>query len=41
MSNAASTTHRAGRYAAQPSGYRAFMPAPLPPDMGTSGKRLI
>jgi Fic family protein len=24
-------THRAGRYAAQPAGYRAFLPAPLPP----------
>jgi len=24
--------HRAGRYVAQPGGYRAFMPAPLPPD---------
>ncbi len=25
-------THRAGRYIRQPSGYRAFFPAPLPPD---------
>lgn len=25
-------THRAGRYLQQPSGYRAFVPAPLPPD---------
>lgn len=24
-------THRAGRYVAQPTGYRAFLPAPLPP----------
>ena len=24
--------HRAGRYVAQPSGYRAFLPAPLPPE---------
>ena len=24
--------HRAGRYRTQPSGYRAFLPAPLPPD---------
>lgn len=24
--------HRAGRYMAQPSGYRAFIPAPLPPE---------
>ncbi len=24
--------HRAGRYIAQPTGYRAFYPAPLPPD---------
>ena len=23
---------RAGRYQAQPSGYQAFVPAPLPPD---------
>jgi Fic family protein len=23
---------RAGRFVAQPSGYRAFLPAPLPPD---------
>ena len=23
---------RAGRYVAQPSGYRAFLPAPLPPE---------
>lgn len=25
-------SHRAGRYVRQPTGYRAFMPAPLPPD---------
>lgn len=31
MANAASAAHRAGRYVAQPSGYRAFIPAPLPP----------
>ena len=24
--------HRAGGYVLQPTGYRAFMPAPLPPD---------
>jgi Fic family protein len=28
----ASPDNRAGRYVAQPSGYRAFLPAPLPPD---------
>ncbi|MCY4127702.1 MAG: Fic family protein [Gammaproteobacteria bacterium] len=27
----ANQSHRAGRYIAQPSGYRAFFPAPLPP----------
>jgi Fic family protein len=26
------STHRAGRYLRQPTGYRAFIPAPLPPD---------
>lgn len=26
------TPHRAGRYVRQPTGYRAFYPAPLPPD---------
>lgn len=26
------TPHRSGRFITQPSGYRAFMPAPLPPD---------
>jgi Fic family protein len=25
-------THRAGRYVVQPTGYRAFIPAPLPPE---------
>lgn len=25
-------SNRAGRFASQPSGYRAFLPAPLPPD---------
>jgi Fic family protein len=29
---AADSAHRAGRYVRQPRGYRAFMPAPLPPD---------
>ena len=33
MSGATSST-RAGRYVAQPSGYRAFVPAPLPPSPG-------
>ncbi|HVM13713.1 MAG TPA: Fic family protein [Egibacteraceae bacterium] len=32
MDNAADREHRAGRYIAQPAGYRAFIPAPLPPD---------
>lgn len=27
-----SSSHRAGRYVRQPAGYRAFIPAPLPPD---------
>jgi hypothetical protein len=35
MVNAAATRReisaRAGRYIAQPTGYRAFIPAPLPP----------
>ena len=26
------SSHRAGRYVRQPTGYRAFIPAPLPPD---------
>src|SRR5438552_11147967 len=26
------TPNRAGRYCQQPTGYRAFLPAPLPPD---------
>ena len=29
--NATDPEHRAGRYVAQPAGYRAFLPAPLPP----------
>jgi len=29
---AVANSTRAGRYVSQPSGYRAFMPAPLPPD---------
>jgi len=29
---AAGTSPRAGRYIRQPSGYKAFVPAPLPPD---------
>jgi Fic family protein len=32
MAKAANAATRAGRYVAQPSGYRAFVPAPLPPD---------
>ncbi len=32
MPEAAATATRAGRYVAQPSGYRAFLPAPLPPE---------
>jgi Fic family protein len=31
-SSAADTPPRAGRYMRQPTGYRAFIPAPLPPD---------
>ncbi len=30
--NVSSETHRAGQYIRQPSGYRAFIPASLPPD---------
>jgi Fic family protein len=30
------TLNRAGRYIAQPSGYRAFIPAPLPPNPGVA-----
>src|ERR1700742_4404099 len=26
-------SHRAGHYVQQPAGYRAFIPAPLPPDI--------
>src|SRR5688500_14060260 len=32
MARSARTATRAGRYIAQPSGYRAFVPEPLPPD---------
>ena len=32
MAGSASVPTRAGRYVTQPSGYRAFMPAPLPPE---------
>lgn len=32
MANVRRAAHRAGRYVAQPSGYCAFEPAPLPPD---------
>jgi Fic family protein len=32
MATAGSSTFRAGRYITQPAGYRAFIPAPLPPD---------
>lgn len=32
MAEAAAASTRAGRYLAQPSGYRAFIPAPLPPE---------
>ncbi len=32
MARTARTSSRAGRYLNQPSGYRAFVPAPLPPD---------
>ena len=32
MTRAADTSTRAGRYVTQPTGYRAFMPAPLPPE---------
>ncbi len=31
MASSAEASTRAGRYIAQPTGYRAFMPAPLPP----------
>ncbi len=31
MTTAAQTSHRAGQYVQQSSGYRAFVPAPLPP----------
>ncbi len=32
MAGAVARSTRAGRYISQPTGYRAFMPAPLPPD---------
>ena len=32
MATSAEVSTRAGRYIAQPTGYRAFMPAPLPPN---------
>lgn len=32
MSDASPSSHRAGRYVRQPTGYRAFIPVPLPPD---------
>lgn len=32
MKSAANNKNRAGRYVRQPSGYRAFLPEPLPPD---------
>jgi Fic family protein len=32
MPEPAEYAHRSGRYVRQPSGYRAFMPAPLPPE---------
>jgi cell filamentation protein, protein adenylyltransferase len=32
MDAAENKLHRAGRYVRQPAGYRAFLPAPLPPD---------
>lgn len=32
MDNAGMTAGRAGRYVRQPAGYRAFIPAPLPPE---------
>jgi len=32
VTEASPASTRAGRYISQPSGYRAFMPAPLPPD---------
>jgi hypothetical protein len=31
MASSGESSTRAGRYIAQPTGYRAFMPAPLPP----------
>jgi len=34
MASSGEASTRAGRYIAQPTGYRAFMPAPLPPQPG-------
>ena len=31
MASVSGSSTRAGRYVAQPTGYRAFIPAPLPP----------
>ena len=36
MASSAEASTRAGRYIAQPTGYRAFMPAPLPPRPGVA-----
>ena len=36
-----STSTRAGRYVRQPAGYRAFIPAPLPPDPQLEMSRLL
>lgn len=46
MSNGAlNTATRAGRYGRQPTGYRAFIPAPLPPTpsvrLSREGRRLL
>jgi Fic family protein len=45
MDNAGDREHRAGRYIAQEAGYRAFIPAPLPPDppvaLGTGLQALL
>lgn len=40
MASSAEASTRAGRYIAQPNGYRAFMPAPLPPqpDLALAGE---
>ena len=36
MASSSEASTRAGRYIAQPTGYRAFMPAPLPPQPAIS-----